>query len=314
MDKNRKLSFIIPCYLSEGLVSGVIKEIIKTVEGKNPFEIIAVNDASPDNVLKELKEAAEKDERIKVIDLAKNGGKHCALMAGYSRATGDIIVGVDDDGQCPVDCVYKLISPLEEGYDIALAKYPLKKQSKIKNMGSYVNDKMACSFLGKPKDLKLSNFYAVKRFVLEEVLKYKNPYPYIDGLFLRSTDKIINVEMQERERKAGKSGYTLKKSLKLFMNGFTAFSVKPLRFSSILGFITALLGFLFAVAVVVKKAINPLVPSGYSSIMAVLLFVGGVIMMLLGVIGEYIGRIYISINNSPQYVIREEINTKTKEE
>ena len=314
MDKNRKLSFIIPCYLSEGLVCGVIEEIIKTVEGKNPFEIIAVNDASPDNVLKELKEAAKKDERIKVIDLAKNGGKHCALMAGYSRATGDIIVGVDDDGQCPVDCVYKLISPLEEGYDIALAKYPLKKQSKIKNMGSYVNDKMACSFLGKPKDLKLSNFYAVKRFVLEEVLKYKNPYPYIDGLFLRSTDKIINVEMQERERKAGKSGYTLKKSLKLFMNGFTAFSVKPLRFSSILGFITALLGFLFAVAVVVKKTINPLVPSGYSSIMAVLLFVGGVIMMLLGVIGEYIGRIYISINNSPQYVIREEINTKTKEE
>ena len=314
MDKNRKLSFIIPCYLSEDLVCGVIEEIIKTVEGKNPFEIIAVNDASPDNVLKELKEAAKKDERIKVIDLAKNGGKHCALMAGYSRATGDIIVGVDDDGQCPVDCVYKLISPLEEGYDIALAKYPLKKQSKIKNMGSYVNDKMACSFLGKPKDLKLSNFYAVKRFVLEEVLKYKNPYPYIDGLFLRSTDKIINVEMQERERKAGKSGYTLKKSLKLFMNGFTAFSVKPLRFSSILGFITALLGFLFAVAVVVKKAINPLVPSGYSSIMAVLLFVGGVIMMLLGVIGEYIGRIYISINNSPQYVIREEINTKTKEE
>ena len=314
MDKNRKLSFIIPCYLSEGLVCGVIEEIIKTVEGKNPFEIIAVNDASPDNVLKELKEAAKKDERIKVIDLAKNGGKHCALMAGYSRATGDIIVGVDDDGQCPVDCVYKLISPLEEGYDIALAKYPLKKQSKIKNMGSYVNDKMACSFLGKPKDLKLSNFYAVKRFFLEEVLKYKNPYPYIDGLFLRSTDKIINVEMQERERKAGKSGYTLKKSLKLFMNGFTAFSVKPLRFSSILGFITALLGFLFAVAVVVKKTINPLVPSGYSSIMAVLLFVGGVIMMLLGVIGEYIGRIYISINNSPQYVIREEINTKTKEE
>lgn len=314
MDKNRKLSFIIPCYLSEGLVCGVIEEIIKTVEGKNPFEIIAVNDASPDNVLKELKEAAKKDERIKVIDLAKNGGKHCALMAGYSRATGDIIVGVDDDGQCPVDCVYKLISPLEEGYDIALAKYPLKKQSKIKNMGSYVNDKMACSFLGKPKDLKLSNFYAVKRFVLEEVLKYKNPYPYIDGLFLRSTDKIINVEMQERERKAGKSGYTLKKSLKLFMNGFTAFSVKPLRFSSILGFITALLGFLFAVAVVVKKALNPQVPSGYSSIMAVLLFVGGVIMMLLGVIGEYIGRIYISINNSPQYVIREEINTKTKEE
>lgn len=296
------------------MVCGVIEEIIKTVEGKNPFEIIAVNDASPDNVLKELKEAAKKDERIKVIDLAKNGGKHCALMAGYSRATGDIIVGVDDDGQCPVDCVYKLISPLEEGYDIALAKYPLKKQSKIKNMGSYVNDKMACSFLGKPKDLKLSNFYAVKRFVLEEVLKYKNPYPYIDGLFLRSTDKIINVEMQERERKAGKSGYTFKKSLRLFMNGFTAFSVKPLRFSSILGFITALLGFLFAVAVVVKKAINPLVPSGYSSIMAVLLFVGGVIMMLLGVIGEYIGRIYISINNSPQYVIREEINTKTKEE
>lgn len=314
MDK--KLSFIIPCYGSEGLVGSVIRQIRQIVGTKCDYEIIAVNDSSPDNVLHELLDCAAQDPHITVIDLAKNVGKHAALMAGYSRVTGEIVVNVDDDGQCPVDCLWELLKPLEDGYDIAIARYPKKKQTWFKNFGSKVNDLMTCALIGKPRDLMLSNFSAMKRFICDEILRYKNPYPYIDGLFLRSTGRIKNVDMEENERISGASGFTFKKSINLWMNGFTAFSVKPLRMATFLGFTVAALGFIYALYVIIRKIVTPGIAVGYSSIMAALLFIGGCLMVFLGVIGEYIGRIYISINNSPQYVIRSEYNSgdKSKEE
>lgn len=305
-----KLSFVIPCYASEDLIGYVLEELEEVMLERPDleYEVIAINDCSPDNVLMQLRKFAAEKSYLKVIDLAKNMGKHAALMAGYSKVTGDIIVGLDDDGQCPTNRLWDLLAPLEEGYDIALARYYVKKQSKFKNFGSAVNDWMACTLIEKPKDLKLSNFYAMKRFVCDEMLRYTNPYPYIDGLFLRTTKKIKNVDMENRERISGTTGYTLKKSLKLWLNGFTAFSVKPLRIATIMGFLSASIGFLFGLYTIIHKIMNPLIPAGYSSMMAVLLFIGGMIMLMLGLIGEYVGRIYISINNSPQYVIRETIN------
>lgn len=306
----QKLSFVIPCYNSENTIASVINEIDVIMQQKNEYEyeIIAVNDSSPDNVWYVLENLTKERSNIKAIDLAKNMGKHSALMAGYSYAQGDIIISLDDDGQCPVDRLWDLLEPLEHGYDIVIARYPKKKQSAFKNFGSKVNDLMACFLLNKPKDLKLSNFYAIKRFICKEILRYTNPYPYISGLFLRSTMRIKNVYMEERERILGNSGYTFSKSLKLWLNGFTAFSVKPLRIATIIGFFTSLSGFIFALYVVLRKIYYPNIPSGYSSIMAVQLFIGGVIMLCLGLIGEYVGRIYISLNNSPQYVIRQTKN------
>lgn len=304
----RKISFIIPCYRSEKTVGQVISELNTVVGETCEYEVITVNDCSPDNVLGRLKEFAAEDSRIKVIDLARNMGKHSALMAGYAHATGDVIVGLDDDGQCPVDHLWELLEPLEQGYDISLARYPEKKQSKFKNFGSTVNDWMTRIMIEKPKNLKLSNFYAMKRFVCDEMLRYHNPYPYVDGLMLRTTRKIKNVDMQERERLSGTTGYTLVKSLKLWINGFTSFSVKPLRIATFLGLITAVIGFLVAFYVVIHRILHPEIVAGYTSLMAVLLLIGGIIMVLLGMIGEYLGRIYICINNSPQYVIRETIN------
>ena len=157
----------------------------------------------------------------------------------------------------------------------------------------------------------------MKRFVCEELIRYQNAYPYIDGLFLRTTSNIKNVEMEERERASGTTGYTFLKSLKLWVNGFTTFSVKPLRLATVLGSVVALIGFIYGLYIIVRRILNPEMLVGYSSLMAVLLFVSGIIMLMLGLIGEYIGRIYISINNSPQYVIRDEVNFEndaTKEE
>lgn len=305
-----KISFVIPCYRSADTVGTVIAEIEQVLQ-QNPkceYEIIAVNDQSPDNVYDVLAELARNKSYLKIIDLAKNRGKHAALMAGYRYATGDIVVSVDDDGQCPLDHLWELLQPLENGYDMAIAKYPVKKQSKFKNFGSVLNSIMACKLIGKPKELMLSNFSAMKRFVCQEIIQYKHAYPYVDGLILRTTTNICNVPMEERERLSGVTGYTFIKSLKLWLNGFTAFSVKPLRAASISGLCCTGIGVVYGFYIVISKILNPMVPAGYSSMMAILLFIGGMIMLMLGMIGEYVGRIYISINNSPQYVIRQTIN------
>lgn len=305
-----KISFLIPCYRSENTIENVINEIIYEMKKHEEYdcEIITVNDCSPDHVYEKLKSIAEKDSRIKVIDLAKNMGKHSALMAGYARVSGNIVVSLDDDGQCPLDKLWDLISPLSKGCDITIAKYPQKMESGIKRLGSCINALMANIIIGKPKDLAISNFTAMKRFVCDELVRYQNAYPYIDGLFLRTTSNIVNVEMEERERLSGTTGYTFMKSLKLWLNGFTAFSVKPLRLATMIGFIVALLGFVYGIYIIIKRISHPEMLIGYSSLMSVILLVGGVVMLLLGMIGEYVGRIYISINNSPQYVIRETIN------
>ena len=167
---------------------------------------------------------------------------------------------------------------------------------------------MSHILLKKPKNLYFSNFYAMKKYIAKEMIRYNNPYPYLEGLTLRTTDSFAIVPMEERERYEGNGNFTLHKSISLWLNGFTAFSVKPLRVSSIIGILCSFIGFIFGLAVIIKKLINPLIVIGYSSIMATLLFVGGIIMLMLGLIGEYIGRIYISINNSPQYVIKNIIN------
>ena len=306
-----KISFVIPCYNSENTIKSVVDEI-RTVVSENEkydYEIIAAIDCSPDNVLGVLTDIAAEDKHVKVLDMAINVGQHAELMAGLYYSTGDYVVILDDDGQCPTDKVWELLKPLDEGYDVSYAKYLVKKESGFRTWGSSLNDKMFCSMLNKPKDLHVSNFIALKRFIVDKMLEYKNPYPYIDGLILRTTSKIANVEMEERERAQGKSNYTLKKLISLFTNGFTAFSVKPLRIATCLGAVCSICGFIYMVVLIIRKIIDSSsLDAGYTSLMAVILFVGGAIMLLLGIIGEYIGRMYISINSSPQYVVRKTYN------
>lgn len=314
----KKISFVIPCYGSEKTIEFVVNEIIETVSQRKDeydYEIIAIHDCSPDNVLSVLKKMAENNNRLKIIDFAKNFGKHAGVLAGLNYASGDYIVGLDDDGQCPMDHLWELLTPLiNDESDYSMAKYSHVKQSAFKNFGSYVNSLMSKILINKPKDLYFSNFYAMKSFVAKEMVKYNNPYPYLEGLTLRTTRNIATVPMEERERYEGQGNFTFKKSLSLWLNGFTAFSVKPLRIATVVGTLCAFFGFIFGIYVIIKKIVNPDIAMGYSSTMAVILFIGGVIMLMLGMIGEYIGRIYISINNSPQYVIRNIINDENPRE
>ena len=303
----KMLSFVIPCYNSAKTILTVVNEVRQTMEGRKEFtfEIILVNDNSTDETFSVIKPAALKDGRLTAIDLAKNFGQHSALMAGYSQATGDYIVSLDDDGQTPANEVFRLIDKLENGFDVVFASYPQKKHSFFRNFGSRINDMMAHHLIGKPKGLYLSSYFVARRFVIEELKRYTNAYPYVSGLLLRSTNRLANVSVNHRDREIGTSGYTLKKLLALWMNGFTAFSVKPLRIASLLGVIFAGIGFLYGIWIIISKLFIRTAPIGYSSLMAVLLFIGGTLMLILGMLGEYVGRMYISINRAPQYVIRE---------
>lgn len=309
------ISFVIPCYHSEESVGLVIEEIRQVVAQRPDFtyQIIAVNDCSPDNLLTVIKKEAETDPNVIAIDLAKNGGRHNALICGCHYADGDYVVFIDDDQQCPTDKLWNLLDPLINGEaDASMAKYPHKTQSLFKNLGSAFNDAVANWLLDKDKDLKFSNYYAMKRFVKDEVIKYRNPYPYLSGLVIRATRKVVNVEMEERVRTIGVGHYSFKKSFALWMNNFTAFSVKPLRIATTIGTLFACIGMILVIYTILHKLLNPNMAVGYASTMSMLLFIGGIIMFMLGLIGEYIGRIYISLNNSPQFVIREIYSQESK--
>ena len=307
----KMVSFVIPCYRSQNTIGHVVAEIeiaMDKLTDKYGYEIVLVNDCSPDNTMNTIRKLCAEKSYVKGIGFARNFGQHSALMAGLRMAKGEYVVCLDDDGQTPADEVDKLLAKLEEGFDAVYAKYEHKQHSAFRNMGSKVNELMTRVMLGKAKELYVSSYFATKRFVVEDMIRYENSYPYVIGLVLRATKNITNVLVNHREREEGASGYTIKKLLSLWFNGFTAFSVIPLRIATCLGCASAGAGFLYGLYTIVKRLINPDVPMGFSALMAALVFFGGMIMIMLGLIGEYIGRIYISMNNSPQYVIREMIN------
>jgi undecaprenyl-phosphate 4-deoxy-4-formamido-L-arabinose transferase len=308
---NMKISFVIPCYGSEKTIEGVVAEIgsVMSLRTEFEYEIVCVNDSSPDNVYAVLQAMANSNARLIAADLSRNVGKDAAIMAGASLVSGDFVVHLDDDGQCPMDKFWDLYDKLQEGFDIVYARYPKKEQSAFKNFCSSINSVMAHILIGKPRDLQFTNFRIMHRFISEEIRRYSNPFPYMPGIVLRVTRRYGYVQMSERKRAdGGRGNFTFTRGLRLWLNGFTAFSVRPLRISAIVGFLLALGGFVYGVYIFVRAALFELTVQGWSSTMIVMLMLGGVIMMELGMIGEYVGRTYISINNFPQYVIRKVVN------
>lgn len=306
-----KFSFVIPCYRSENTLPLVVNEI-KSEMAKRPgdtYEIVFVNDYSPDNVWQTIQRLVAEDDNRIGINLARNFGQHAALLAGYARCTGDYVVSLDDDGQTPLDSLSDLISKIEEGYDVVYAYYRVIRQTAFRKFGTWMAKRMAEIMLHEPKDVKGSSFFIARKYIIDEIVKYKNAFPYMGGLILRTTRNIASIPTNHRKRLEGVSGYSPFKLLSLWINGFTAFSVKPLEFSAFLGFVLALAGFVYAIVTIVRRVSGITQVEGWSTIISLLLIIGGMILIMLGLIGEYIGRIYISINNSPQYVIKEEIKS-----
>ena len=308
------ITVVIPCYNSENSIVQVVDGIRDILEGRFNYQIILSNDYSSDGVWRKIQELCAEDERIIGLSLARNFGQQAARMAAVPYVTGDYVVFMDDDGQHPPDGILTMLEKMQEGYDIVYAGFPEKKESRFRIWGSNVNKKMSEYLVGKPKGINASSFFVVRRFVVDALKEYKSPFPYLLGYFMSITRNVVCVKVEHRERMYGKSGYSLSKLLRLWMNGFTSFSVVPLRIADVLGLVFTAVGFLAGVIIAVKKLLNPQIPAGYTSIIVLLLICSGVIMLMLGLIGEYVGRMFLVMNRLPQYVVRETVNADNNDE
>ena len=308
-----KLSVVIPCYNSEKNIENVINrdmEIFRE-QGVINFEFVLVNDCSSDGTWNVLTDLSQKYKNIVAINLAKNCGQHNAIMAGFHYATGDYVVVSDDDGQTQMEVISSMVEKLNEGFDVVMTNWEQRgHRSLSRRWGTVLNDKVSQVLMDNPDKIPVSIFFLAKRFVIEEVVRYERPYPFVTGLILRTTHNIGVVNVEQLQRQSGQSGYSFRKLLRLWMNGFTAFSILPLRMASYIGTLSALFGFIFGIFVIVRKIVMPQIATGWSSTVAIFMFMSGIILCVLGMIGEYVGRIYMCINNTPQYVIKEIRNEK----
>jgi len=307
------VSVVIPVYNSEDCLDELAARLTEVLNdlGKT-YEIVMVNDCSPDNSWRKITELCEKYGRIKGINLRKNFGQDSAIMAGLNHSYGESVIIMDDDLQHdPVD-IPTLLDELEKGYDVCYARFSSKRQSCFKNFGSWFNDKVANLILKKPKEIYLSPYKAVRREVADEIIKYDGPYPYVDGLLFRVTCNITQVITQHHERYAGKGNYNLQKSLRVWLKLVTNFSVFPLRIATFLGFLSSGLGFTLVVVFIIQILLGASPPKGWASLIISVLFLGGIQLISLGVVGEYVGRLFLHHSEQPQFAIKD-ILTKREE-
>lgn len=310
------ISIVIPCYNSQATIRKVVEMVMDEFKKMEQYEceFVLVNDGSPkDDTYGEIRRLGEDYANVKGVNLLRNFGQHNALMAALHYTSGDYILGMDDDMQTHPSQITKLIHKMEEGFDLVYGCYPKKKNSFLKNLSSKINEVSSRILLGRPKDIVSSNFWMITRQVRDEVIKYDSFNPYIDGIFYRTTHKIGNVEVEHFKREVGTSNYTLKKLLKLWL-AYWNYSVIPLRISSVLGGISAVGGFLAALCIIIYKMIDPTVVVGWSSTMCIVVVFAGLILMVLGIIGEYLGKMILILNRTPQFIVRETINIADKDE
>ena len=298
-----KISICIPVYNAENTISDLVKNIFEVFVGVD-VEIILVNDNSKDASESICLELCDTYKSVTFISLRKNVGEHNAVICALNYADGDYAIIMDDDFQNEPKEAIKLLDHIQKGYDVVYSKYYEKKHSFFRNLGSKFNDIVATFILGKPKGLYLSSFKIINRAIVKEIIKYKGPFTYIDGLILRHTDNIGSTEVHHSKRKDGHSNYTLKKLVSLWLNMFINFSIKPLRFFTFFGFAISAISFLFAIYIIVLKMIQPDIVIGWSSIMIAILFFSGIQMIFLGLLGEYIGKHYLQSNGTPQYTVK----------
>lgn len=301
-------SIIIPCYNSDQTIRKVVEMTMEEMDrlGKTEYEFVLVDDYSPNNpkTITELKKLAEDYSCVRVIELAYNSGQHNAIMAGLNYAKGEVMIAMDDDGQTHPSQLPYLFAALDEGYDVVYGYYENKKHSLFRNLGSYLNHLTVCLLLGKPKDMRVSSYWMMRKFVRDSVITYKSPYTQMQGLILRTTKNIKCVPIQHFKREVGQSNYTLKKLISLWSN-IMGFSVVPLRIATRLGYLFSVIGLLGVLFVLINKIRRPAVPMGWSSMVAVLFFFSGIILMFMGLIGEYIGRMFLEMQKTPQFVVRQ---------
>lgn len=299
-------SFVIPVFNGEATIEGVVARILRAFSGE-PIEIILVDDGSHDSSARVCRELAlNHREHVEFVELARNFGEHSAVLAGLAQSKGTMVAILDDDGQNPPEELPGMFATLiQTGADVVYGKYMERKHHWFRVAGSRFNDAVANVMLNKPKGLYLSSFKVMNRFIVNEVIKHRGPFPYIDGLICRTTRRLVQVEVSHDSRTSGKSNYNLRRLIRLWLNMFLGFSILPLRLTSLIGMIIAALSCIWLLIILVDKLwLSPNVTAGIPTVLAVIVLFSGFQLVALGMIGEYLGRVFLENNGQPQYVIR----------
>jgi len=299
------LSFVIPLYNSAATIASLVREI-ETLEVEGGHEIVLVNDGSRDETTEVCRRLiAEAKIPITLVEHARNFGEHNAVLSGWRQARGDFFVNLDDDGQNPPSEAVRLWRHAQkQGLDVVFGHYETKQHTPWRNFGSWLTNRVTDLALDKPAGFYLSSFRCVRGSIAPEVVAHTGPFPYIDGLLLQVTQRIGSLNVTHAARRAGASGYTFRRLVRLWMSAWINFSVLPLRIATVLGLVSAVGGLLGLGLVAWLRLTHQGPAFGWGSLMAALLVFSGTQLLILGVIGEYIGRMFISVNRRPQSVVR----------
>ena len=298
-------SIVIPVFNSEQSLEELHQRIFETFHKlKKTHEIIFVDDASVDSSWSVLKKLRDKDKNVKIIQLMKNFGQHNAIICGLNYITGKFVITMDDDLQNPPEEIPRLIDKIKEGYDVVIAAPEDKNDKVYKNFGSFIIRYLNTKIFNKPKTLILSSFRIMTRAVADEIKILKTPYPYISGMLLSLTTNITNVQVRHDKRKHGISTYTMSKLFKLAFNLIINYSSLPLRILTSIGVIVSITSFLMGGYFICKKLIGGIPVSGWTSLVVLLSFFNGLLLIILSIIGEYLGRIINEVSNRQQFVVR----------
>lgn len=305
------ISVVIPVYNSQNCLSKLVRRLNEILKGLGKsYEIILVNDGSQDASWEKIVELSRVYHELEGINLRRNFGQDNAIMAGLNHSSGESIIIMDDDLQHEPGDIPALLQKLNEGYDVCYAKFKVKRQLWFKNLGSWFNGKAASIILNKPREIYLSPYKAIRRQVVDEMIKYDGPFPYADGLLFRTTGNITQIPVEHHPRFMGKSNYTLRRSINVWLKLATNFSVVPLRAATLLGFTSSGVGFILATVFFIRKLTEKSAPPGWASLIVIVLFLGGIQLVSLGIIGEYVGRLFLHHNKNPQFIIRAKTGLK----
>lgn len=305
-----KISIVVPVYNSEDCLFALNTAFEKAMQAFEDYELILVNDKSTDGSWKIIKQICSLNKKAIGINLRKNFGQDSALLAGLRNCSGAWVVIMDDDLQHSPSDIVTLYTACKEGHDVCYARFTGKKQRIWKNLGSWLNGKLSEKLLNKPHDIYLSPFKIIKKEVVDEVVKFPGPFPYIDATILGITSNLTQVEIMHYPRFKGKGNYDFLRSALVFVKHATNYSIYPLRVVSVVGFCSALLSFLLGAFYVIQYFTSRNRVEGWITLVILLLFFGGMILMSLGLIGEYVGRSFLSINGKAQYIVEETVQIK----
>jgi undecaprenyl-phosphate 4-deoxy-4-formamido-L-arabinose transferase len=301
-----QLSIVVPVYNSADCVPDLARRIQQDV-GRHfeSYELLLVNDDSSDASWDGIARLTDEYPFITGINLRRNVGQDNAIMAGLHYARGEVVVIMDDDLQHDPSDIPSLYKEIQKGYDVVYANFKKKEQVLWKNFGSWFNDRAAVWVLGKPKHIYMSPYKAIRGEVVEEIIKYEGPYSYVDGLIFTITSNMSQILVTHHTRFAGVSNYNLLKSIRVWLKLATGFSVFPLRIATVTGGIMSLLSFIVATLFVIQALLLERMPEGWPSLIVSVFFLGGIQLMGIGTVGEYIGRIFITQNKRPQFTVKE---------